>query len=119
MKIIILSIILSFSIPLENITNGVYNFQIDKNKFLVFEKGKLKIGNSKKCQKESNFRIKIKSIYNIFYIEHKQTNFKLTVTKSDLTISITGILFIHCSINKTSSIISIVFLFSMRYFLII
>ena len=88
MKIIILSIILSFSIPLENITNGVYNFQIDKNKFLVFEKGKLKIGNSKKCQKESNFRIKIKSIYNIFYIEHKQTNFKLTVTKSDLTISI-------------------------------
>jgi hypothetical protein len=88
MKIIMLFLILSFSIPFENITNGVYNFQIDKNIFLVFEKGKLKISNSKKCQKETNFRIKIKNTYNIFYIEHEQTNYKLAVKKGDLTISI-------------------------------
>ena len=81
-------LVLSFSIPLENIPNGVYNFQIDKNKFLIFIKGKLKIGNSKKCQKESNIRIKRKNTFNIFYIEHEQTNFQLTVTKGYLTISI-------------------------------
>ena len=81
MKVICFFLILNFLYSIKSIVNGVYNFQTNKNEFLIFENNKLKIGNSKMCEKKSNFRIMKHS--NSFYIEYALLNLRLSVVEGD------------------------------------